>query len=51
MFDNFFKSATAAVCSLLLTTLAVGASVDGHAATTAAATVYAAADAGETANV
>jgi hypothetical protein len=51
MFDNFAKVATAAICSLALTTLAVGASVDGHAAAAAAATVYASADAGETANV
>jgi hypothetical protein len=50
MFDNFTRTATAAFCSLALTTLAVGTAVDGHAATQAAATVYASADTGETGN-
>jgi len=34
----------------VLTTVAVASAVDGHAATSAAAAVYASADAGETAN-
>ena len=50
MFDNFTRIATAAVCSLILTTVAVGSAVDGHAASSAAAVVYAAADGAETTN-
>jgi hypothetical protein len=50
MFDNFAKVATAAICSLMLTTVAVGAAVDGHAAAAAAGAAYASADTGETGN-
>ena len=50
MLNNFAKIASAAVCSLLLTTIAVGSAVDGHAATGAAAAVYASADSGDSAN-
>ena len=51
MFNDFARVATAAICSLMLTTVAVGAAVDGHAAATAAGTVsYASADTGETGN-
>ena len=50
MGNNLTKFATAAVCSLVLTTLAVAATVDGHASTSAASAVYASAGAGETAN-
>lgn len=46
MFNTFAKIATAAVCSLMLTTLAVGTAVDGHAAIRdAAAATYASAGA------
>jgi|GEM_PF-3400821 len=52
MFNDFAKTATAAICSLMLTTVAVGAAVDGHAAATAAGAIsYVSADTGETANV
>ena len=47
---DFARIAAAAVCSLLVTTLAVGAAVDGHAATSAASAVYASADRGDSAD-
>ena len=50
MFNDFAKVAAAAICSLMLTTVAVGAAVDGHAAASAAGVAYASADAGETGN-
>ncbi|HYJ31214.1 MAG TPA: hypothetical protein VEW25_12850 [Allosphingosinicella sp.] len=50
MFTNFTRIAAAA-CSLMLTTVAVGAAVDGHAAAAAVGAVaYASADTGETGN-
>ena len=50
MFTNFTRIAAAA-CSLMLTTLAVGAAVDGHAAASAVgAGAYASAGAGDGAN-
>ena len=52
MFNDFAKAAGAALASVMLTTVAVGAAVDGHAAATAVGTVaYASADDAETANV
>jgi len=50
MFTNFTRIAAAA-CSLMLTTIAVGAAVDGHAAATVAgAAAYASAETDEARN-
>ena len=49
-FGSIARIATAAACSLMLTTVAVGAAVDGHAAARTAASVYASAGTGDSAN-
>jgi hypothetical protein len=51
MFNDFARIAAAAISSLMLTTIAVGAAIDGHAAAAVAGAAYASADSGETANV
>jgi hypothetical protein len=43
MSSNLIRIAAAGFCSLMLTTVAVGAAVDGHAASRTAAAVYASA--------
>ena len=50
MSSNFIRVAAAAFCSLMLTTVAVGAAVDGHAASSTAAAVYASADTADSAS-
>jgi hypothetical protein len=50
MSSNFIRVAAAAFCSLMLTTVAVGAAVDGHAASRTAAVVYASAGTADSAH-